>query len=104
MQWARFAFKWIRYKIRVGFGQLYNLAGIPGLMRECEYEAGITDARITVRVRDLFTIINVNGLDIYFHRLTGTIDGVGSMSGCTTASALESAAAHDPCEEEPHQV
>ncbi len=35
------------------------------------------NAAISVRTRDLFTIITVNGLDIYFHRLTGAIDGVG---------------------------
>jgi hypothetical protein len=67
----------IRYRIRVLLGWLFNLAGFPGFIRECDYEAGITNATIKVRVGALFTIIDVNGLEIYFHRLTGKIDGVG---------------------------
>ena len=51
-----------------------------------EYESGITDARITVRVSRYFTVINVNGLDIYFEELTGKFDGVGMASGCKLGS------------------
>lgn len=72
----------LRLRIRVVFGYLFNLAGIPGLVRSCDYEAGITDARIRVRVGEMFTVITVNELDIYFHRLTGKIDGVGLTVGC----------------------
>jgi hypothetical protein len=68
---------WLRLKLRVGLGKLFNLAGIPGMVRECDYIANTTDAQVSVRVRELFTIVTVNGLEIYFHRLTGTIDGVG---------------------------
>jgi len=77
-----FLFKWIRFRIRLTLGIVYNLAGVPGLVCECDYEAGVTDALIKVRVHDIYTIIQVNGLDIYFHRLTGSIDGVGFMSCC----------------------
>jgi hypothetical protein len=28
-------------------------------------------------VRPLFTIVTVNGVDVYFHRLTGGMDGIG---------------------------
>lgn len=65
----------IRLWMRVLFGRMYNLAGIPGLVSDCSYSGA--KAEITVKQGDLFTIISVNGLDIYFHRLTGSIDGVG---------------------------
>lgn len=74
-------YSWIRLRARLALGMLFNIAGIPGLVQNCDYEAGVTDATVKVRVRDLFTIIEVNGLEIYFHRLTGTVDGVGT-SGC----------------------
>jgi hypothetical protein len=77
-----FAWAWVRCNLRLALGILFNLAGIPGLIKDCDYEAGVADARIKVRVRDLFTIIEVNGLEIYFHRLTGAIDGVGAMCDC----------------------
>lgn len=83
---SRFVYRWIRLRIRLALGALYNLAGIPGLVRECDYKAGVADATIRVRVRDMFTVIEVNGLELYFHRLTGTIDGVGTMCGCRSDS------------------
>src|SRR5258707_13000908 len=71
-----------RIYLRLFLGGVFNLAGIPGLVRECTYGGSTAKAEITVRHGGLFTIISVNGLDIYFHRLTGSIDGVGSMSCC----------------------
>lgn len=73
----------LRLRLRVLWGAICNLAGLPGFVRDCDYQAGITDAHIRVRVGEIFTVITVNGLDIYFHRLTGWIDGVGTMSHCT---------------------
>jgi hypothetical protein len=74
---------WLLFREKIG--QLVNLAGLPGFLRECDYDAGITDANISVRVHPLFTVVRVNGLDIYFHRITGVIDGVGvsQTSGCS---------------------
>jgi hypothetical protein len=51
-----------------------------------------------VRVRDLFTIIEVNGLEIYFHRLTGTIDGVGTTCGCKSGSTPALTLPHEVAE------
>ena len=86
---------WCRLRIRVALGILFNLVGIPGLVRECEYHASVADAHVKVRVRDLFTIVEVNGVEIYFHRLTGSIDGVGVMYDCK----LEQAPASEPVPE-----
>ena len=72
----------LRLRFRMAIGALANLSGLPGFVRDCDYEAGITNARILVRTRDMFTVITVNGLDIYFHRLTGKIDGVGLTGRC----------------------
>lgn len=66
-----------RIKLKELVGELANLAGFPGFVLECDYEAGICQAHIRVRKGCLFTVITVNGLDIYFCRLTGSIDGVG---------------------------
>jgi hypothetical protein len=71
---------WLRLRLRVLAGKVFNLAGVPGLVRDCDYEGGVAKANITVRTKELFTIITVNGLEIYFHRMTGKIDGVGAMS------------------------
>lgn len=62
-------------------GKLLNLSGVPGFIRECDYRATVTNTRIKVRINDLFTIINVDGLDIYFKRRSGKISGVG-ISTC----------------------
>jgi hypothetical protein len=32
---------------------------------------------VRVHLGPLFSVVSVNGLDVYFHRLTGRIDGVG---------------------------
>ena len=68
----------LRYRTKFLFGCVFNTAGIPGLMQECTYQAGICDASIKVSTQSLiYTIITVNGLDIYFNRFTGSIDEVG---------------------------
>jgi hypothetical protein len=71
---------WLRLRLRVLAGKLYNLAGVPGIVRDCDYAATAHDVRIQVKAGDLFTIVTVNGLDIYLHRLTGAIDGIGGFS------------------------
>jgi len=83
-------FNLLRLRLRFLVGQIFNLAGIPGLIRNCEYKAGITDAVIRVRAGEMFTVITVNGLDIYFHRLTGKIDGVGFTPDCKLDSVQQS--------------
>lgn len=60
-------------------GKLLNLAGFPGFIREVEYRTGESFGKkwIRVSVDDLYTKISIDGLDIYFNRVSGTIDGVG---------------------------
>lgn len=69
---------WLRLRLRILAGKVFNLAGVPGIVRDCDYAATARDVRVQVRAGELFTIISVNDLDIYFHRLTGGIDGFGA--------------------------
>jgi len=66
-------------------GRALNLLGYPALVRECDYESHALGARVRVKKLELFTLIEVNGIDVYFNRFTGTIDGVGinPSAGCT---------------------
>ena len=58
-------------------GKALNFFGFTSPIRECEYTSSLADTRVVVRQRELFTVVTVNGLDVYFHRLTGQIDGIG---------------------------
>lgn len=77
---ARFRLAWLRF-----WGGLANLAGFPGVVREGEYQS---ELGVTVKVRKsaLFTVVTVNGVDVFFYRLSGGIDGVGfsPTSDCTS--------------------
>jgi hypothetical protein len=64
-------------EIKLWFGKLLNLAGFPGLVRECDYHSQALNASVKVRKYGLYTILTVNGLEIYFTRFTGKMDGVG---------------------------
>ncbi len=59
-------------------GWALNTAGLPGFVRDCNYRATTSDSQVSVRRSRLFTIVTVNGLDIYFNRVTGFIDGVST--------------------------
>jgi len=43
-------------------------------MRSGNFEYG--DKKVSVRFEKLWTIVSINGSDIYFRRLTGTFDGI----------------------------
>jgi hypothetical protein len=75
--------------LRLWAGKLLNAIGVPGIVQPGTYEAGIGEASIRVTVGPLFTVVTVNGVDVYLHRFTGAIDGVGfSMAtACTPAGA-----------------
>jgi len=90
----------MRLKFRAILGWLLNTADLPGFVAERDRRASIIDATVGVRKHPWFTVITVNGLDIYFHRLTGAIDGVGfsPVAGCTPVSVGQLAdSAEPPC-------
>jgi hypothetical protein len=66
-----------RIKYRVG--QFLNLAGYPLFVRQCDYRSAGAGTAVSVKRLELYTLISVNGTDVYFNRFTGKIDGVGSI-------------------------
>jgi len=75
--------------IKFWIGRLANLAGYPAILRECNYGSEALNASVRVKRLELYTLVSVNGLDVYFNRFTGVIDGVGAspVSGCTIPDA-----------------
>ena len=67
----------MRTRVRLWLGRLLVWLGLPGVVVAQTYDAGIVRAKVTVHLGPLFSVVSVNGLDVYFHRLTGRIDGVG---------------------------
>ena len=56
--------------------------GLPGFVRPCHYVSDLfkeelIDINVSNTRSGRYTLINVNGLDIYFNRYSGKIDGVG---------------------------
>jgi len=75
------------------WGWLANLAGYPCVVRECDYGSDAFGVRVRVRSSNLFTTVTVNGVDVYFYRLSGGIDGVGiSRAADYTASEMPESA------------
>jgi hypothetical protein len=67
----------MRTLVRLWVGKLLVVLGIPGIVVNQSYEAATARAKVRVHLGPLFSVVSVNGLDVYFHRLTGKIDGVG---------------------------
>lgn len=59
-------------------GKFLNLIGCPAPVRESQYDSQALNAHVSVKSLELYTIVSVNGLDIYLDRLTGKIKGLGS--------------------------
>jgi hypothetical protein len=73
------------------FGSFMNSLRVPGFVRECKYKSTETATTVSVRLSPLYTVISVNGADVYFHRVTGAIDGVGvtQVSDCRMVPVQE---------------
>src|SRR5262249_5444675 len=69
-----------RARIAALTSRLLNALGIPGFVGEADYHSESLGTRVSVRCGDQFTVISVNDVDVYFRRLSGRIDGVGSSS------------------------
>lgn len=71
---ARLRLSWLTF-----WGRVANLAGFPGFVREADYVAE-SGATVSVRKSALYTVVTVNGVEAYFYRLTGGLDGVSQTS------------------------
>ena len=63
--------------LRLWAGRALNALGVPGVVQPGTYEAGIGQASVRVTVGPLFTVMTVNGVDVYLDRFTGAVDGAG---------------------------
>jgi hypothetical protein len=80
-------------RIRLGMlraiGAVLNCAGLPGFVREGLYQS-TGGVRVSVSVNELFTVVCVNGVEVFFYRVSGGIDGIGVRSAdCTGARTRE---------------
>lgn len=69
------------------FGRFANLLGVPGLVREGEYRSSSLGVVVSVKRSGLYTVVSVDGVDVYFYRFSGRIDGVGISRGADYKSA-----------------
>jgi hypothetical protein len=78
--------------VKLYLGKIANLLGYPAIVRECDYHSRTIGTFVTVKKRELYTIVTVNGVDVYFNRLSGSIDGVGTSraSDCSAPAVQES--------------
>jgi hypothetical protein len=67
-----------RARIVAWLGRVLNTLGAPGFVRSGSFESRRSGARVRVFCGELYTVVSVNGTDVYFDRLGGRIDGVGS--------------------------
>ena len=82
-------------------GKVANLAGFPIVVRETNYHSAL-GVDVKVRTSPLYTTVTVNGVDVYFYRLSGQINGValtpaadfGASSPSSSLGFRRPAAAH----------
>jgi hypothetical protein len=65
-------------RLAILLGRVLNWLGAPGFVRNGCFESLHGGVRVRVFCGELFTIVSVNGTDVYFDRLGGRLDGVGS--------------------------
>jgi hypothetical protein len=81
-------------------GRLANLAGLPGFVRNGRYTSAL-GVDVIVRISPLFTIVSVDGFEIYFYRLSGGIDGVSVTADPRYTAARTPARVRDSEENDP---
>lgn len=83
-------------------GGILNWLGMPGFLRETVYRSSKTaDVEVRVKTSRLYTIVSVNGVDVYFDRLTGRIDGTGVASTAGSRWGLAGRSTGVPAPSEP---
>jgi hypothetical protein len=65
----------VRLRVLRSLGGLLNTMRVPGFVREATYVSA-RGAKVCVRISSLFTVVSVDGFEIFFYRLSGGIDGV----------------------------
>jgi hypothetical protein len=86
----------LRVSLLTWAGRILNLAGFPGWIRSGSHDSQF--GTVHVRVSALYTVVTVNGVEVFFYRLTGGIDGVGvsQTANYTTVGIPAAVSAADP--------
>jgi hypothetical protein len=69
----------LRARMAAWLGRVLNTLGAPGFVRSGSFESRQSGTHVRVYCGELYTVVSVNGVDVYFDRLGGRIDGVGSI-------------------------
>lgn len=72
---------------RLYIGKLLNFIRFPARVNKCDYRSAGLGVTVKVEHRDLYTVITVNGLEVYFKRISGNMDGVGTSRASYTIPA-----------------
>jgi hypothetical protein len=80
---------WFILKARFAIGRTCNALRVPGFVRDCDLDSWIGKDHVAIRVTDGATVITVNGYDVFFDRVTGTMNAQGCRLNCTPASARQ---------------
>lgn len=74
-------------------GRVANAIGVPGFLRDAEYKSPSFGTTVRVKRGLFYTVVSVDGTDVYFNRFSGAVDGVGFSlaSGCKADSRPGSA-------------
>lgn len=76
----------MRSVIKLWLLKLLDCAGFPLIVRECDYRSEGLGTKVRVKKLAFSTLVSVNGVDVYFNRITGAIDGAGfSPNVCCTS-------------------
>ncbi len=75
----------------VWLGKLANAVGAPGVVKDAQYKSAQDGTSVSVKRGFLYTVISVNGVDVYFRRFGGAMYGVvhrgAEKRGAASASA-----------------
>lgn len=75
-------------------GRLLNRFGCPGFVRQTAYTCRTSQgAQVEVMVRTAarYTVVTVNGIDVYFDRLTGVVDRTRTIGASAEKPARKNA-------------
>lgn len=71
----------LRERLRRVLGSALSRAGVAGAIQNFETTDRVTGDYVRVVVGSTFTVVSVNGRDLYFDRMTGRFDGSGMGCG-----------------------
>jgi len=75
-------------------GSIMNRLGVPPMVERVELDAETCGVNLSVRTSPRYTILTIDGHELFFERETGRYDGFGGMqldaASCTRAAGYGS--------------